>query len=184
MTNKAQSIINDSSRDTKKVENPVFVPKEAKVVKAILIGGKQQTSAAVELDKEFQYVVNFSVGDEEELTFLRLYDALESVHTFVDAKVFDQDGKDITNQGTLTTSNKTFDWKAAKPNDYAGKTLQVVITAKLNNVPELSQYLVNGTIQVPNIAKMIMNTKEISSNKVTVTPPRVDTKAEKFIVKE
>lgn len=182
--NKAQSIVNNSSKDTNEVKNPIFVPKESKVTKYIVNGDKQETNSSVAFEKNYQYGIDFVISDGEEITSLRLYDALEKVQTIVEAKVFDSSGKDITNQGTLDIKNATFDWKATKPDDFKGKTLKVVITAKLHNVADLEKYLnKDGVIQVPNTAKMIVNTKETPSNKVTITPPSIKNKAEKFIVK-
>lgn len=157
---------------------------ENKVEKSVTYNGNTGKTATVDFDKEYSYTVNFQVGNEEELTNLVLSDDLADVQTVVKAVVKDDAAKDITDQGTLTIDAKTANvtWKANKPNDYQGKKLSMIITAKLNDVPELANYLESGVIKVPNTAKMITNTKETPSDKTTVTPPTVESKAEKFIV--
>ena len=61
--------------------------------------------------------------------------------------------------------------------------MKLQITAQIQNIPELANYLQDGKIVIPNKSVLKINDEDNESNKVTVTPPTIQNKAEKFVRK-
>ncbi|MGT2963574.1 isopeptide-forming domain-containing fimbrial protein, partial [Streptococcus sp. S784/96/1] len=77
---------------------------------------------------------------------------------------------DLNDESKINTINRL-----VLRRDTSGKQQDVVLTfkAKIRDGADVSKYTENGVIKVPNTADVILNgDKPITSNKVTVTPPK------------
>ena len=138
---------------------------------------------------EFHYRVQYSIPENgTDITNVEFYDDLEKVLDLENVKITDDQGNDVTKQGDLTLDKdkETFNWQPSK--DYLVKMPKHVytadITAKLKTDANLSGYLnkATKTYQIPNIAHMKYNNKDIPSNPVKVeTPPPAENKVVKSV---
>ncbi|EJG6054908.1 isopeptide-forming domain-containing fimbrial protein, partial [Listeria monocytogenes] len=64
-------------------------------------------------------------------------------------------------------------WTAKDPKSLVGQTLESYIEVKLNDADNFSEFInaKTGKIEIPNVAKLIVNEEIFNSNKVLVTPP-------------
>lgn len=184
--NVGKMIVNKDEVPTDKV---VIVPPPSvkpAMSKKIEKNGKEVDFSSIKFDEDIVYTNTAQVPTNRKLTKVELYDALEKVLVYKSAKVMDKDKKDITDQGKLVHDEKTnvVSWTANKPEDMDGKILKLQITAQVKNVPELAEYLKDGKIVIPNKAVLKINEEDTPSPEVTVTPPTIKNKAEKFVSKE
>ena len=179
-------LVNDKETPTDKVVlvPPASVPPtiSKKIEQA---DGKEVDSSAINFEEDFVYMNTAQIPTNRKLLKVELYDKLESVLIYKSAKVIDPDKKDITSLGVLKHDPKTnvVSWIANKPEELDGQVLKLQITAQIQNIPELANYLQDGKIVIPNKSVLKINDEDNESNKVTVTPPTIQNKAEKFVRK-
>ena len=122
-------------------------------------------------DQEFKWNVKTAFGNETSTwTQASMVDDINKVLDITDVKVTDENGKDVTANGTVTQENNkvTFEMnKQADSYDYlSGHTYTLTITTKIKadaTDEELAPYIEQGGI--PNQADVL------HSNKPSVTPP-------------
>ncbi|UQF73796.1 isopeptide-forming domain-containing fimbrial protein [Enterococcus faecalis] len=133
-------------------------------------------------DQEFKWNVKTAFGNETSTwTQASMVDDINKVLDITDVKVTDENGKDVTANGTVTQENNkvTFEMnKQADSYDYlSGHTYTMTITTKIKTDAtdeELAPYIEQGGI--PNQADLNFGNEGdvLHSNKPTVTPPPVD----------
>ncbi|RBR78401.1 isopeptide-forming domain-containing fimbrial protein [Enterococcus faecalis] len=130
-------------------------------------------------EDSFDWHVKTAFGNETSTwTQASLVDDINKVLDIIDVKVTDENGKDVTANGTVTQENNkvTFEMnKQADSYDYlSGHTYTMTITTKIKTDAtdeELAPYIEQGGI--PNQADLNFGNEGdvLHSNKPTVTPP-------------
>ncbi|WP_142674048.1 SpaA isopeptide-forming pilin-related protein [Bacillus sp. SRB_331] len=127
-----------------------------------------------QMDQPIQYQVGIHIpNDPPKYTSMVISDDLEDVLEVLEAKVYDQNGQDITSKGTLKidkqksevtfTFGESFDYKS-----YEDQIINLNIKAKIKAGADLSSYVDK---KIPNKAELHFDDKNLTSNEVTVTPP-------------
>lgn len=133
--------------------------------------GQWGESDKVKEDKDFDYKVEFTIGDKQDVKSVEFADDLEDVLDLENVTITDSEGKDITNDGELKLDKNTekFSWtpKGELVGKMGGKKYTANITAKLKKDSK-----VNG--EIPNVANMRVNGRDVKSNTVNVIPPQAD----------
>ncbi|CAM3194512.1 fimbrial isopeptide formation D2 domain-containing protein [Lactobacillus bombicola] len=175
---------NGSSNSNKTTTNIPFTKKSQ--MKAVSTDGKGNgKELAVDFDQDFPYTVDVIAQDDENLKSLEIKDKLEPVLNLKNVHIYDLDDnkKDVTDQGKLTTDGNVVDWTAIDATKWHGKHLQMVIIANVKNVAELMKYVDkdSGKIKIPNKAEFIVNDKSDFTNNVDVLPNPLKPSAQKWI---
>ncbi|RHW49251.1 cell wall anchor protein [Lactobacillus bombicola] len=148
-------------------------------------GNGKGDSIQVDYNAPYKYTVDVAAPDGEDIKTLELKDTLEDVLDLKEVKVYDLDdnNKDVTSAGKLTTDNNTADWVANEPQKWHGKHLRMLITASVKNTSDLMKYLDknSGVIRVPNKAIWIINGKDHPTNTVYVEPKGPQASVQKWI---
>ena len=98
--------------------------------------------------------------------------------TAVTATVGGEAITDVQINGQVLTVNLSQDQASKKP----GQAVHVEFKAKIRQGANLSAYIVNGEIKVPNTAQYLINNEfKKESSPVTVTPPPSEEKIEKTV---
>ncbi|QWH59654.1 isopeptide-forming domain-containing fimbrial protein [Bacillus mycoides] len=129
-----------------------------------------------QMDQPIQYQVGTHIpNDPPKYTSMVISDDLEDVLEVLEAKVYDQNGQDITSKGTLKidkqksevifTFGESFDYKS-----YEDQIINLNIKAKIKADADLSSYVDK---KIPNKAELHFDDKKLTSNEVTVTPPEL-----------
>ncbi|PRT21081.1 SpaA isopeptide-forming pilin-related protein [Bacillus wiedmannii] len=127
-----------------------------------------------QMDQPIQYQVGTHIpNDPPKYTSMVISDDLEDVLEVLEAKVYDQNGQNITSKGTLKidkqksevtfTFGESFDYKS-----YEDQIINLNIKAKIKADADLSSYVDK---KVPNKAELHFDDNNLTSNEVTVTPP-------------
>ncbi|HFK1528784.1 TPA: SpaA isopeptide-forming pilin-related protein [Bacillus cereus] len=127
-----------------------------------------------QMDKPIQYQVGTHIpNDPPKYTSMVISDDLEDVLEVLEAKVYDQNGQDITSKGTLKidkqksevtfTFGESFDYKS-----YEDQIINLSIKAKIKANADLSSYVDK---KIPNKAELHFDDKTLTSKEVNVTPP-------------
>ncbi|WP_214525849.1 isopeptide-forming domain-containing fimbrial protein [Staphylococcus pseudintermedius] len=84
--------------------------------------------------------------------------------------VFTKGFKDITKEGTLKVDEEKeiYEWTAKDPKSLQGKEIYVEVKAKVKKDAKLDKYTAQEVASIPNIADLIINDKDLKSNKVVV----------------
>ncbi|EGO8245231.1 isopeptide-forming domain-containing fimbrial protein [Enterococcus faecalis] len=130
-------------------------------------------------DQEFKWNVKTAFGNETSTwTQASMVDDINKVLDIADVKVTDENGKDVTANGTVTQENNKVTFEMNKQADsysyLAGHTYTMTITTKIKadaTDEELAHYIEQGGI--PNQADLNFGNEGdvLHSNKPTVTPP-------------
>ncbi|NST13835.1 isopeptide-forming domain-containing fimbrial protein [Enterococcus faecalis] len=130
-------------------------------------------------DQEFKWNVKTAFGNETSTwTQASMVDDINKVLDITDVKVTDENGKDVTANGTVTQENNKVTFEMNKKDDsysyLAGHTYTMTITTKIKDGAtdeELAPYIEQGGI--PNQADLNFGNEGdvLHSNKPTVTPP-------------
>ena len=130
-------------------------------------------------DQEFKWNVKAAFGNETSTwTQASMVDDINQLLDITDVKVTDENGKDVTTNGTVTQDNNKVTFtlnKQADSYDYlSGHTYTMTITTKIKagaTDEELAPYIEQGGI--PNQADLNFGNEGdvLHSNKPTVTPP-------------
>ncbi|MGG0314211.1 SpaA isopeptide-forming pilin-related protein, partial [Bacillus mycoides] len=151
-------------------DNPPSIEKNIVDENGKLVENQQLT----QMDQPIQYQVGTHIPkDPPKYTSMVISDDLEDVLEVLEAKVYDQNGQDITSKGTLTidkqksevtfTFGESFDYKS-----YEDQIINLNIKAKIKADADLSSYVDK---KIPNKAELHYDDKKLTSNEVTVTPP-------------
>ncbi|PFQ46151.1 adhesin [Bacillus cereus] len=150
--------------------NPPSIEKNIVGENGKLVENEQLT----QMDQVIQYQVGTHIpNDPPKYTSMVIRDDLEDVLEVLDAKVYDQNGQDITAKGTLNvdkqrsevtfTFGENFDYKS-----YEDQIINLSIKAKIKANADLSSYVDK---KIPNKAELHFDDKKLTSKEVTVTPP-------------
>ena len=133
-------------------------------------------------EAEFTYTIDtvvpthaatFTITDELKAELEFVGDA-----TAVTATVGGEAITDVQTNGQVLTVNLSQDQASKKP----GQAVHVEFKAKIRQGANLSAYIVNGEIKVPNTAQYLINNEfKKESSPVTVTPPPSEEKIEKTV---
>ena len=133
-------------------------------------------------DDSFDWHVKADFGNQtNDWTQASITDDINSLLDIQKVVVTDENGTDVTAEGTLTTDNNNIVFKINKQDDsyayLAGHTYTMTITTKIKagaTDEELAPYIEQGGI--PNQADLNFGNEGdlLHSNKPTVTPPPVD----------
>lgn len=192
--NKAQTVIDGKVKPTNDTDTKVKETPDDNPIKKIISNGKEVDSSKVKEGDNVEFVVSNPTGvpySSAGKTFT-LYDDLEDVLD-LDEKNFKMEISDlnsdkwvdITSKGKVATDSNTekLSWSIADAKVLAGKKYRLTLNGKMKKHVGYSDYVDDqGTIKVPNTAHQVIADKDKPTNTVTVTPPAVQTKAEKFIV--
>ncbi|MFD6509572.1 SpaA isopeptide-forming pilin-related protein [Bacillus sp. NPDC060175] len=151
-------------------DNPPSIEKNIVDENGKLVENQQLT----QMDQPIQYQVGTHIPkDPPKYTSMVISDDLEDVLEVLEAKVYDQNGQDITSKGTLTidkqksevtfTFGESFDYKS-----YEDQIINLNIKAKIKADADLSSYVDK---KIPNKAELHYDDNKLTSNEVTVTPP-------------
>ncbi|CAI3475272.1 isopeptide-forming domain-containing fimbrial protein [Enterococcus cecorum] len=153
------------------------------ITKSILKGTAEVKESSVADGQNVVYRITANVGNKP-MTSLVLKDKLEAPLALQEAVVANN-GKDVTSQGTLSLSNNTFTWTAKNPNDWRAKTLVIGLKSKFTMNKKVIPYLdkASNTYRIPNQAHIVIDGKDLPSDKVVVVPEVKQPTADKFIVK-
>lgn len=153
------------------------------ITKSILKGTAEVKESSVVDGQNVVYRITANVGNKP-MTSLVLKDKLEAPLALQEAVVANN-GKDVTSQGTLSLANNTFTWTAKNPNDWRSKTLVIGLKAKFTMNKKVIPYLdrASNTYRIPNQAHIVVDGKDLPSDKVVVVPEVTQPTADKFIVK-
>ena len=154
------------------------------ITKSILKGTAEVKESSVADGQNVVYRITANVGNKP-MTSLVLKDKLEAPLALQEAVVANN-GKDVTSQGTLSLANNTFTWTAKNPNDWRAKTLVIGLKAKFTMNKKVIPYLdkASNTYRIPNQAHIVIDGKDLPSDKVVVVPEVIQPTADKFIVKK
>ncbi|MCU4836481.1 SpaA isopeptide-forming pilin-related protein, partial [Bacillus cereus] len=128
----------------------------------------------IQMNQAIQYQVGTHIpNDPPKYKSMVISDDLEDVLEVLEAKVYDQNGQDITSKGTLNidkqrsevtfTFGENFDYKS-----YEDQIINLSIKAKIKNNADLSSYVDK---KIPNKAELHFDDKTLTSKEVTITPP-------------
>lgn len=153
------------------------------ITKSIVQDGTEVKESKVADNQTVVYRINTQVTNAN-VTSLVIKDQLEAPITLQDAVVA-YNGHDVTSQGTLSLTNNTFTWTAKVPNDWRGKKLVIGLQGRFTMTNKVIPYLdkASNTYRIPNLAHIVVNGKDLPSNKVVVVPNMVQPSADKFIIK-
>lgn len=153
------------------------------ITKSIVQDGTEVKESKVADNQTVVYRINTQVTNAN-VTSLVIKDQLEAPITLQDAVVA-YNGHDVTSQGTLSLTNNTFTWTAKTPNDWRGKKLVIGLQGRFTMTNKVIAYLdkASNTYRIPNLAHIVVNGKDLPSNKVVVVPNMVQPSADKFIIK-
>ncbi|HFJ9287341.1 TPA: SpaA isopeptide-forming pilin-related protein [Bacillus toyonensis] len=151
-------------------DNPPSIEKNIVDENGKLVENEQLT----QMDQVIQYQVGTHIpNDPPKYTSMVISDDLEDVLEVLEAKVYDQNGQDITSKGTLKidkqksevtfTFGENFDYKS-----YEDQIINLNIKAKIKANADLSSYVDK---KIPNKAELHFDDKKLTSKEVTVTPP-------------
>ncbi|PER43188.1 adhesin [Bacillus thuringiensis] len=151
-------------------DNPPSIEKNIVDENGKLVENEQLT----QMDQVIQYQVGTHIpNDPPKYTSMVISDDLEDVLEVLEAKVYDQNGQDITSKGTLNidkqrsevtfTFGESFDYKS-----YEDQIINLSIKAKIKNNADLSSYVDK---KIPNKAELHFDDKTLTSKEVTITPP-------------
>ncbi|MDF9506550.1 SpaA isopeptide-forming pilin-related protein [Bacillus cereus] len=152
-------------------DNPPSIEKNIVDENGKLVENEQLT----QMDQVIQYQVGTHIpNDPPKYTSMVISDDLEDVLEVLEAKVYDQNGQDITSKGTLNidkqrsevtfTFGESFDYKS-----YEDQIINLSIKAKIKNNADLSSYVDK---KIPNKAELHFDDKTLTSKEVTITPPK------------
>ncbi|MED3523900.1 SpaA isopeptide-forming pilin-related protein [Bacillus thuringiensis] len=150
--------------------NPPSIEKNIVDENGKLVENEQLT----QMDQVIQYQVGTHIpNDPPKYTSMVISDDLEDVLEVLEAKVYDQNGQDITSKGTLNidkqrsevtfTFGESFDYKS-----YEDQIINLSIKAEIKNNADLSSYVDK---KIPNKAELHFDDKTLTSKEVTITPP-------------
>ncbi|KAA0758565.1 isopeptide-forming domain-containing fimbrial protein, partial [Bacillus sp. AR2-1] len=151
-------------------DNPPSIEKNIVDENGKLVENQQLT----QMDQAIQYQVGTHIPkNPSNYTSMVISDDLEDVLEVLEAKVYDQNGQDITSKGTLNidkqrsevtfTFGENFDYKS-----YEDQVINLSIKAKIKANADLSSYVDK---KIPNKAELHFDDKTLTSKEVTVTPP-------------
>ena len=140
----------------------------------------------INYDVNYNYNVYLTVNNITKIKSIKIVDNFNPMLDFHSMKIYDVSfgQKDITNEGSILLDKKTnlLSWTMkSNQQSLAGHDLKVVITASIRSHTDLSNYIKNNEIEIPNTAHLLINDDDEKSNTPIVTPPPVAPKITKKV---
>lgn len=134
-----------------------------------------------------QYSLSTMITNKIAVNKIEISDNIEKPLVLQGVRVLFE-GRDVTNNGSLSINSgaNSFTWTTTNTSPYLGENLDVVIDTRLKATADLTDYVQsNGTIIIPNRAKLRVNDgvgekNDLTSNQVDVTTPAVNQNATKY----
>lgn len=151
--------------DTRKQSDSAInatVPTLADDIKQIINATTVESNQAARGDAN-DYLLTFDIGNNSDMKSLVLSDDLENVLDLKSVVVLDSEGNNITNDGTLVTSDndESWQWTAKEPGKYSNKKIFVAVAANIKPDTDVTSYT-GG--EIPNLDYMIINGKDTPTN--------------------
>lgn len=163
--------------ELEKVENSAIKYNDNKA------GGKVKDTLKVKPGEDHSYIIDFTINNYKPISKLVLQDDLEDVLDLKSIVVTTENGKDVTNKGTITIDDKKekFAWTAKDAKEFSGKKLSVRVNATLKSNVTFDGLLSDNKVLIPNIASMIIDNEDyVKSNEVNITTPGIVSNATKW----
>ncbi|MBC2164844.1 isopeptide-forming domain-containing fimbrial protein [Listeria booriae] len=163
------AINNDKSQVTNEVDTTP--PTKPNLTKKIMSGEKEEDVQSANIGDTVTFKLTADLGNSKNLKSVEIQDPLENVFDYQKITVKNGD-KDITDQGDVKVKEGLVSWKAKDPKSLAGQKLEAFLEVKVKDADNFSQFInaETGKIELPNIAKLLVNGEGIDSKKVIVTP--------------
>ncbi|WP_439443658.1 isopeptide-forming domain-containing fimbrial protein [Listeria aquatica] len=173
LPNKANVTIDGKTKPTNETETKVPTPVSLKLQKKIVENGKLVDQNETTEEKVYQYRLDYTVPNDQPYEKIEVGDTLEPVLNLKGVKVYDKDGKDISDQGTLTLDPKKnhFSWSPKNPETFAGQSFYVLIDSSVKKDADLSKYKKGEDYVIPNQAYLTLDDKKQETNQVTTLVP-------------
>ncbi|MBC1567239.1 isopeptide-forming domain-containing fimbrial protein [Listeria booriae] len=163
------AINNDKSQVTNEVDTTP--PTKPNLTKKIMSGEKEEDVQSANIGDTVTFKLTADLGNSKNLKSVEIQDPLENVFDYQKITVKNGD-KDITDQGDVKVKEGLVSWKAKDPKSLAGQKLEAFLEVKVKDADNFSQFInaETGQIELPNIAKLLVNGEGTDSKKVIVTP--------------
>lgn len=185
--NKANVMIESSNKETNEVENPVKDLLPNSIVKKIIdADGKEVDALEIEnINTELTFRGKIQITDDEDIQSVVLKDVLNNSFDFLNMKLLDSDGKDVTNQGTekVNENEVSFEFNSDYVSKLKGKKLEWLITIKYNPNTPIIKEEGKELISLPNEMELIVNGKPVVSPPVEILVPPIDAKIMQRVLK-
>ncbi|WP_317912064.1 isopeptide-forming domain-containing fimbrial protein [Carnobacterium maltaromaticum] len=185
--NKANVTIESSNKETNEVENPVKDLLPNSIVKKIIdADGKEVDALEIEnINTELTFRGKIQITDDEDIQSVVLKDVLNNSFDFLNMKLLDSDGKDVTNQGTekVNENEVSFEFNSDYVSKLKGKKLEWLITIKYNPNTPIIKEEGKELISLPNEMELILNGKPFVSPPVEILVPPIDAKIMQRVLK-
>ncbi|WP_167630380.1 isopeptide-forming domain-containing fimbrial protein [Listeria valentina] len=182
LPNKANVTVDGKTKPTNETETKVPTPVTLKLQKKIVENGKLVEQNETTEEKAYQYRLDYTIPNDVPYEKIEVGDTLEPVLNLKGVKVYDKNGKDISNQGTLTLDPKKnrFSWSPKNPEAFAGQSFYVLIDSSVKKDADLSKYKKGEDYVIPNQAYLTLDDKKQETNQVTtlVALPKAEVKPE------
>lgn len=173
LPNKANVTVDGKTKPTNETETKVPTPVTLKLQKKIVENGKLVDQNETTEEKVYQYRLDYTIPNDVPYEKIEVGDTLEPVLNLKGVKVYDRDGKDISDQGTLAldTKKNSFNWSPKKPEAFAGQSFYVLIDSSVKKDADLSKYKKGEDYVIPNQAYLTLDDKKQETNQVTTLVP-------------
>ncbi|WP_161943696.1 isopeptide-forming domain-containing fimbrial protein [Streptococcus suis] len=172
--NTAKYILNNNPKESNKVTVTPPTPPTPTVDKKV--NGKAHENLT-NRDQTFEYSISTQVPTDAKK--FEITDELKDVLEFAGADgkgevVVKIGDKDVTQETTVKTENQnlTINLTSDQLSKLQGQAVVVTFKAKIRANVNLSDYITDGAVKVPNVANITVDNKpKVTSEPVTVTPP-------------
>lgn len=185
--NKATVTIENSTKETNEVENPVKELLPNSIIKKIIdADGKEVDSMEIDnSNTELTFKGTIQITDDEDIDSVILKDVLNNSFDFVSMKVLDSDGKDITTKGKEVVKEKevSFEFNTDYVQSLKGKKIEWLIKIKYNPSVPIEKEENQEFISLPNVMELIVNGKPVVSPTVEVLVPPIEAEITQRVLK-
>ncbi len=172
--NTAKYILNNNPKESNEVTVTPPIPPTPTVDKKV---NGQAHENLTNRDQTFEYSISTQVPTDAKK--FEITDELKDVLEFAGADgkgevVVKIGDKDVTQETTVKTENQnlTINLTSDQLSKLQGQAVVVTFKAKIRANVNLSDYITDGAVKVPNVANITVDNKpKVTSEPVTVTPP-------------
>ncbi|OFL47376.1 hypothetical protein HMPREF2767_02930 [Nosocomiicoccus sp. HMSC067E10] len=187
--NTAQLFVDDETLDSPEVTT-TLEKVDPEINKGIVTEDGLLEENEVSIDDTFEYQIDTTYGNETVPSILGLQDDVPDGFNLDSVVVFDADGNDVTEQGTLEIDEEkeSFKWTANDPKQFVGKSLNTTVQVTVKDDFDFTEFKDDeDSFVFENTAQMITsdsegNEKYDDSNPVVSKMKRVDNAIVKKII--
>lgn len=187
--NTAQLFVDDETLDSPEVTT-TLEKVDPEINKGIVTEDGLVEENEVSIDDTFEYQIDTTYGNETVPSILGLQDDVPDGFNLDSVVVFDADGNDVTEQGTLEIDEEkeSFKWTANDPKQFVGKSLNTTVQVTVKDDFDFTEFKDDeDSFVFENTAQMITsdsegNEKYDDSNPVVSKMKRVDNAIVKKII--